>query len=589
MPSKLVIDGFDILDGGMDDATPPEAAVMVNRTTLSINCSHRGGYPFPRPGLRKWELDFQGVTAVETAVTTEMFQRFSVYYPDSGPPKFFGSIGGHMYTIEPYNGFRVNEVSIPGDYDNSFLPWSYYWQCEKWMIKQNAQDRPIIFDGASCRRPAADEIRGGSCGVYAWGRNWYASADGYSYRATDIVWGNGNREDVLKETENAYLNGGGDFVIPSTYGPIRAMCVPGMVDNSLGQGPVMVLAENAVFTNQSPVDRDTWQNLTYPLQVVSLSNYGGLGDGNLCLVNGDVFYRSVDGYRSYVSARRDFGTWGNTSISREISSLIGEDNPGLLEYGSMVLWDNRVISTAIPRLQNGLGITHSGLVVIDFDVISTMKFKDPPAWEGLWTGLDFHQVLVLKHDNDERCFVFARSTRGLLELWEFDPDKIDDGDEVPIEWTFVPRQLTFGNKWQLKRLDGAELFIDELSGTAAFDIKYRTDDNPLDYDWATFSECSTMTTCPTGTCEVPKTLQKQYRTGLALPMPQDICITSTGRSSRSGYKFQPVLTISGSVRVKGMRLFANVDSEAKAISCGNEPCKILEGCTINPYTHRADA
>ena len=184
------------------------------------------------------------------------------------------SVGGRMFTIELGAGNRVNDVTVADGPDSSILIKAWFTQVEKWLVKQNGTDLPVIFDGASCRRPAADELHTGTCGVYAWGRYWYSMPDGRAYRATDLVWGNGNREDVLKETENDFLNAGGNFTVPGSAGIIRAITAPAVLDNALGQGPVHVLCDTAIFSCNAPVDRDVWKDVTYPIQTVTLNQNG---------------------------------------------------------------------------------------------------------------------------------------------------------------------------------------------------------------------------------------------------------------------------------------------------------------------------
>ena len=224
--AQSVYDGFVSLHEGMDGATPADYPAMQYRTAMSINASHRGGYAHPRPGYIKRDLDFQGDTDAEGWFEGDVFQGASAYYPDSGDPFIVVSVGGRMFTVQPASGFRVNNITAADGPDNSFMFKAWFTQVENYLIKQNGIDPPIIYDGATCRRPAADEITAGTCGVYAWGRYWYALPGGLGYRAGDIVYGNGSRSDALKITENTLLAGGGDFAGPGGAGRIRARGPP---------------------------------------------------------------------------------------------------------------------------------------------------------------------------------------------------------------------------------------------------------------------------------------------------------------------------------------------------------------------------
>ncbi len=211
-------------------------------------------------------------------------------------------------------------------------------QAENFVVIQDGFSKPLIFNGTSLRRAKDDEIKTGRVMAYVNGRIWYALPNGFSFRATDIVYGDGTRASVLKETENTFLNEGGDFSVPSDSGGITAMAVPGDPDTSLGQGPLLVFTPRYVFSVQAPVDRDVWKNLNYPIQAISLLTSGALGARSAITVNGDVFYRAIDGIRSFIIARRSFSDWGNTPISGEMTPIVENDQTSLLWASSAVVW-----------------------------------------------------------------------------------------------------------------------------------------------------------------------------------------------------------------------------------------------------------
>jgi len=594
-----LFDGFLRLDGGMDAATPPDDTAMLNRTAFAVNAVHRGGYVTHRPALLNRELDFQGCTEVANAFVGR-FQGASVYYPDDGPPSLVLSISGMVYRIQPYDGYKVDDISIAGDPDSTLMTRCWFFQAEKWLIRQDGQGQPLIYDGITSRRPAADEIRGGTCGVYAWGRIWYALPDGHSYRATDIVYGNGNREDVLRETECNYLTGA-DFVLPSLAGKITAMVVPGMLDNATGQGPVHVFTENAVFSCNAPLDRDIWLDMTNPIQTISQNQHGALSDRSCVVVNGDIFLRALDGIRSYAIARRDFGTWVNTPISREIEPFIRNDNRAMLNHSSGVLFDNRLIMTCAPFKDNDYGIMHQGFVVMDFDPIASFRETEPPNWDGLWTGLNVHQVLVSTYQGVQRCWVIARLEDGTITVWEFDKDGTLDNAEQPIEWMFAPRQMAFEHPLIAKRLGKGEMWINNLTNKTGvpveFNVYYRTDDYPVSILWASWSECANTETCPDEAeeseghpfgCITLANRPPQYRVRMQLPMPPESCNVMSNADMTIGYKFQPIICVAGSCKVKAFRMEASVDAEAPDVRCGDRDCVTLEGCDIDPFNYEIE-
>lgn len=110
---------------------------------------------------------------------------------------------------------------------------------------------------------------------------------------------------VLKFTENTYLNEGGSFATPTNAGPITALSVMSTLDSGVGEGDLVVFTKNSAFATTVPSDRTTWKNLSYPVQRL-VAPSGAVGPYTVTNVNGDLYFRAVDGLRSLILARRDF-------------------------------------------------------------------------------------------------------------------------------------------------------------------------------------------------------------------------------------------------------------------------------------------
>lgn len=204
-------------------------------------------------------------------------------------------------------------------------------------------------------RPGKLQLPPGRMGVYGLGRNWICLPDGRQFLASDIVgaasgtFANGFRDSVLFITENDYLVGGGTFTIPGNIGEIRAMRFTATLDAALGQGPLEIFTPTNAFSCQAPVDRLTWQTLQNPILTQSLIGNGAMGQNSTIGANSDTIFRSVDGIRSLILARRDFDVWGNTPISREMDIDLLKDEQDLLPFGSAVNFDNRLLMTLSPK------------------------------------------------------------------------------------------------------------------------------------------------------------------------------------------------------------------------------------------------
>jgi hypothetical protein len=460
----------------------------------------------------------------------------------------------------------------------------YFCQAEQFLIIQDGQSKPAIFDGATLRRAEERDAKGqpeipvGTVMAYGNGRLWVAILGSY-FLAGDIVGGpSGSREygfndAVIKFSENTYLNEGGFFRVPSQAGDITAMIFSSTPDTSLGQGPLQVFTRTHCFSVNVPVDRDAWKNVQYPIQTVTFVSNGALGDKSTVLVNGDIFYRAKDGIRSMVIARREMGQWGNTPLSNEVSRLLDNDTQHLLQYSSAVVFDNRLIMTTAPvPLANGC--YHQGLVTLDFHPISAMGSRSSPAYDGLWNiktagaSIDIYQIFTGVHDGDDRCFIMARDTSNLIELWELTKNERFDYNgtttAVRIDSFIETASLDFGfaltspqsSAMQFKELVMGELWADDVAGEVDFTVQYRPDQSPTWVTWHGWEKTETFRNCNAG-CRPIECYNPGYLPRMRLPgPPEDSCNTSQTKLSRYGYEFQFKVMWEGSCRLKKLRLQA---------------------------------
>jgi len=286
------------------------------------------------------------------------------------------------------------------------------------------------------------------------------------------------------------------------------------------------------------------------------------------LVNGDVFYRSLDGVRSFILARRDFGTWGNTPISKEMNRVIEFDDKILLNYSSSVLFDNRLIQTCSP-FRTANGVAHRGLMPLDFNLVSAMSERMPPAWEGLWTGLNILQLVKGTFNNTERCFAFV-SNEGVIELWEITlNDKFDtfDNDEKQILWSIETGSYSFNSPFDLKRLSGGDLWLYTLVGPVEFDLKFKPDGYPCWIDWLTFDECAKYKDCDTPECGTPKVFLPQFRPKIKFEKPPETCDPILNKPHIDLFECQIFLEMLGYCEIKQLVIHAQERQESQYEEC----------------------
>lgn len=492
----------------------------------------------------------------------------------------------------PGNVVAIGTILTFYDLNPSSRPEAWIFQGEKWAIVNDGQSVPIIFDGASAFRSSAPSgISAGKMGAYWQGRLWWVNPDGRTYRAGDLVYsssGTGDKRNaILQQTQNTYLNTGGNFTIPANAGQITAMRPVAVLDNSLGQGPLQVCTATMIFGNTASTDSTTWQNTNSTIQGVSLIDVGPLGQNSTVLVNGDMFYRSEKGVNTLIMGRREFQSWGNTPISSEMTRVIVADEKSLLAYGSAVVFDNRMLMTSGPTI-SPKGVYHRGIMALDFHVISSMRDKKPPVWDSTWTAIRPLQLVVGNFSGVQRCFAFSLTEGGTIELWEIlpmvpgTPDNNFDQNETPIVWTIeapeIFRKEGIG-KFQKSRLMDGEMFIDQLQGFASVQVFFKPGQGSCWIPWTSFSICAKTCDladnpydCLAGTNFVP-----QYRDRLGFGEPTAECNPNTNCPWREAWTFQIKIVVQGTLRIKGLKFTAcKVDEPEFAIPM----CQI----SCNPIT-----
>lgn len=418
----------------------------------------------------------------------------------------------------------------------------------------------------------------GRMGAYGNGRVVMVLANGEDYLYGDIVGGPSGtkalnfRNSILNITENSYLVGGGTFKIPG--GNIRAVIFSSQLNTSLGQGPLLLLTPDKVFTSDVPIDRLIWQSTTNPLQTVTAIGNGGLGQYSTFAVNSDIWYRSPDGIRSFILAAQDFNTWIRTPISHEVERVLNRDNAALLAFGAGVFFDNRALITASPISTATQGVYHQALVALNTDLITTIREKKPPAYDGVWPGVNIMGITTGIFESVQRCYNFVFNTvLSTIELWELmpsaasevinnpNPPIIGDNGTQAIQWWLESpvlfKEASLAQR-TFKNLINGEIFVDKLVGRVDFEAFWKPDQYPCWQPWFAWSECATQNTgAPTDNTKP----QFRPRMGLGTP-PQTVCDPSTNRPLVHGYNFQFKLVITGQCEFVGARFAATVIPES---------------------------
>lgn len=420
---------------------------------------------------------------------------------------------------------------------------------------------------------------------YYMGRVWLAN--GREYVAGDIVGGPTGtgqynyRDSVLKFYENTYIRLGGTFRVPTNSGNIRALKHPAVLDTAQGEGQLLVFTRDNIYSVNVVPTRAEWQNQEEPIQRVVQINHGTTSDWSVAAVNGDLFYRSVNGINSLIQAVRYFNQWGNRPISVEEERAITLEDNALSIYASGICFDNRLMETALPE-ESDVGVIHKAILPLNFDLISTLGETLPPAWEGVSEGLDFLKILKGDFGGRERAFAFVRSRQAPnnIELWELTTDQLEDENsfgDSRIVWTFETPAFTWESPFQLKQLDTVELWVDRLYGTVDFVVQFRPDQHPCWEYWHKWQICNPRNNCEDPgvllPCDYPQQIYKpSYRATMVLPTPPSLCQVQNARPINFGYSFQFRVWVKGQCRIRGLLVHAFERDKApyEHLVCGDQ-------------------
>lgn len=683
-----IYDGFNDLSGGADSARSPEV-LRASRYAFGVNIVSRDGMPRTRAPFVRLELT-PSTGADFDAWRTGYHQGSAAYYnPVSGVSAIVSAIGGRIFSVDPSTGELRNLSGTP-PFLNDANATHYFCQAESFMVINNGQDTPIIFDGGAIRRATAEEVPTGTIMAYGQGRLFVASPDRMSFMACDLVYGgsvnsvdiklsarvivagdpkaqltttadhgftegdtvsigghfstpningtykveavpssttfqisavltsggsggnvakanDGKESDVLRATETNYQNERGVFRLPAKMGRITAMTFFAVQDTATGQGDLIVFGERGACSFAVSAPRTNWLNIQ--LQRQTFANIGCTGPNAIANVNGDIFFRSWDGIRSYRNARAEQNSYGQVPISGEIRRALNGDTPTLLPAASMALFDNRLLTAAQPKeILPATGRARSVfqcLIPLDFDQVSRLAKEDFASYDGIWNGLNVQQVLAGNFGPSSAGLIVAYEFDGVAyhnEIWKVRPDLIG-GDrwvncagatvEVPIKCALESRAFVFEKPMRQKKLIRADVWIANLLGSAAFRVYWRPDLHPAGwFHWLTFqagsANCAQMEAvspcCLTPGCGSANSFMPQVSLGTP-PAHED---KATNRRADHGYSFQLRVEWDGSAQIVKSLLCAVEVAESMT---GKLPAGAIElreaspaNRETNPYT-----
>lgn len=568
---RLTDGSFDFA-GGVDSGKPTTLAsdlvphgLKRDHLAWAVNATMRGGGINQRTG-------FQPLCTVHPG--NALYQGGWLYdaSTQSANPWLMLAIGGHLYQVRVDTDNSVHDLTALSGYDiPATSQQAFFTQGEEFMIVQagDGVTLPLFYNGTNLWRSlglaaANPELPPATCMTYHMGRIWYAQDR--QYTAGDIVGGPSGsvpykkRDSILHVTENPLALAGDGFVVPTQSGLIRALRHTANLDTALGEGLLHIFTRKTVYSLNVPVTRTEWTAAKEPLQRVA-ADKGAYGDRCLVNVNGDLFYQSPDGVRSLTLAIRYFQQWGNTPISNNIERVLRFNDRSMMRFSSGIEFDNRLLQTMLPY-ETSVGPAFQAIAALDFDLISSLEEKLPPAWEGVYDGADFLQLFEGDYGGRQRAFAVVRSREdGSIQVWEMTTDDRRSNGDKRIQWQIETPAYTFGKEFELKKLDGGEIWIDKVFGTVNLDVYYRSDANSCWQFWTTTEFCSARSTCEDEdfpVCYPSQPYRENSAFAITLPSPPRAnCNPVQKRQLDRGYQFQVKVVLRGWCRIRGIMIHAS--------------------------------
>ena len=321
----------------------------------------------------------------------------------------------------------------------------------------------------------------------------------------------GSDSDLLRFTETTYLSEGGSLQIPSFMGKITGMIFMPIQDTSTGQGDLLVFCEHGTATFSVAVPRSQWKS-TQAFQRVLFQSIGATGHSSLVTTNGDVFFRAFDGLRSYRNARAELSTYGQVPMSAEMNSVLQYDTKPLLSEVSSIVFDNRLLFTASPKVDySGISpvspskqpVTFSKIVALDFTTLSTVGGKRAASYDGMWAGIDVLQLITGIVNGKPTAWALAYDyVNGRLNvLWEITEKGAFDVplgvESQKINSILETRAFSFGTLAEQKRMIRADFWLSDVQDRVDVKVYWRPDQYPCWREWHSFSRCGTVQNCIT--------------------------------------------------------------------------------------------
>ncbi len=588
---------YDGLESTIGVSGDNPCVIPRNQLASQINRTNRFGINATRPGFMGLSLTFvddtDGNNAKLFAAGNVQGAFFYNSYPSFNLTYLIVSIAGTIFKIQVIgkNGF----VSVLFTGNEPVFTHAWFAQGFDWLVIQDGLNAPIVWNGVDpARRAVEGEVPTGSCMAFIHGRLCVASSDGTNQIAVgDIVYGNDATTtiDIIKFTDTIYWAEGGAFGVPVYVGNITGMYAMAYLDTGTGQNDLVVLGTEGAVSIDLSNPREQWKDLN--ILRISLIGGGCVSGDSMASMNGDLFFRSAEGVRSYKNARMEFAsTWKQTPLSNDVMRWIESDTPKLLQFNLQVAWNNYLFSACSPMLAKannsfaGAHRYHRGFVVLDAQSESNTSRTGSSAWYGLWTGIRPTAMIQGRIENSHRCFAFSYDCDGVNRLYEITKDApVDsiDGRPIPIRSSLdtgilgsvASANAGLSNNFELKQLSGGTIELSDLTEPITVGILVKPNNSPCFIEVDSFPVGCPCVLPDAADCGLPFSWPQALRRNF-MQNPAS-CAPGSSEMVRRVYHFQGRVTFSGHARLDRIRFRMKAQPSVDTVECAVE-CAPIDCC-----------
>jgi hypothetical protein len=307
----------------------------------------------------------------------------------------------------------------------------------------------------------------------------------------------GKFEDVFNFTETIYLAEGGGFNVSGTAGRVTGMFFLPVADSTSGRGDLVVLGNRGAVTLGVSNMRADWKQI--PFVRVLLTETGAVADKAFTISQGDVFFYSSEGLRSYRQARASEADGSVMPLDTQLFGVLG---PTKQSSSRLAYFDNRLFFTA--SRTSASSSDYRALGVLDFASSSSgLGRASNAAWDGLWfapgqdPGTNAAGVTTYFKDiHSTEKTLLAVCSNGIFVLdTSLQGDRLTTATTITdVKWVLETRAIDFKNPTVLKRLLRASVWVQDARGTNKHSFLWRTENRP---NWNTWVSNQTYTSSNT--------------------------------------------------------------------------------------------